>query len=150
MILKVVDIGEWHADVFFCVNKYDESVLTDALRQVDAPIGIVVRMRQIARDDEYNTGFTYSNFRLCRSVMVIGKATNPGELLNTFVHEIRHLTDDISRYYEINGRGEEVGYLSGCIAQSLADVLGKLLCPTCLIRLKSCKNSQYRQKAVNF
>lgn len=131
MIRKRIDIDDWRADVFFCVNRYDERVLYDALRSSDAPIDVIIRMRQIARDDEYNTGFTFSNQRLRRSVVVIGKATDPAELLNTFVHEVRHLTDDISRYYEISGSGEEVGYISGGIARALWSTLGKLLCPAC-------------------
>lgn len=131
MIEQIIHINDWDADVFVCYRRYDEQVLTEALRKVDAPISIIVRMREIARDDEYNTGFTYSDPRLRRSVVVIGKTTSPKEFMNTFVHEVRHLADDIASADGIALRGEEVAYLSGSIASSLSEVVGLFTCPNC-------------------
>lgn len=131
MVLRTVHINDWTVDVFFCRSHYDERVLGDALAEVDAPISITVRMREIARDDEYNTGFTYSNNKKRRSVMVVGKATTPAEFLNSFCHELRHLTDDIAYEDRIGMRGEAVGYLQGGIGRELADLVGLFLCPKC-------------------
>lgn len=88
-------------------------------------------MREIARDDEYNTGFTYSNPDVGRSVVVIGKSTSPAEFVNTFAHELRHLTDDIVGAYHMELYGEGVGYLQGEIDRELADVVGMFICPQC-------------------
>ena len=134
MILRPIHIGNWNADVFVCFRNYDEKVLEDALRDIDAPINIIVRMREIARDDEYNTGFTYSNPSMRHSVVVIGKTTSGKEFLNTFVHEVRHLADDIAIANCIDLRGEDVAYLSGDIASSLFDIVGQFLCPKCGVR----------------
>lgn len=132
MLLRTIHINDWQADVFVCYNQYDERVLEDALTEVNAPIGKIVRMRQIARDDEYNTGFTFSNAIQRRSVVVIGKTTSAREFLNSFVHEVRHLADDIACADGMDLRGEEVAYLSGSIASSLFDIVGLFTCPKCL------------------
>ena len=118
-------------DVFFCVTHYDERVLQDALEDIDAPIRVVVRMREIARDDEYNTGFTYSNQEERKSVVVIGKATSPAEFMNTTMHEMRHLTDDIATANNLSLHGEDVGYLQGKISGRLSDTIGRFVCPCC-------------------
>lgn len=131
---RKIYIKDWSADVFFCSHHYDEHVLQEALEDVEAPWSVIVRMREIARDDEYNTGFTYSNERKRQSVVVIGKSTNAAEFVNTFVHELRHLSDDIAISTNIDLRGEGVGYLQGEIARELADIVGLFICPKCRTR----------------
>lgn len=131
MIHRKIHINGWVANVFFCITHYDESILANALKSVNAPIGVIVRMREIAREDEYNTGFTFSNPELRESVVVIGKATDASQFLNTFVHEVRHLSDDIAHEYRIQPRGEEVAYLEGNIATQFTDIVGHFLCPHC-------------------
>lgn len=131
MIRREVHINDWIVDAFFCISHYDEGVLYDALKKVDAPINKIIRMREIARDDEYNTGFTYSNSHTRRSVMVIGKATDVSEFFNSFCHELRHLTDDIAYYDGMELRGEGVGYLQGGIGKMFVDLVGAFICPKC-------------------
>lgn len=137
MIERTIHINDWCADVFLCFRHYDENVLEDALRRVGAPIGVVARMREIARDDEYNTGFTYSNPDMKRSVVVIGKAVSGREFMNTFVHEVRHLADDIAISSGMPLRGEKVAYLSGSIASCLFDLVGMFTCPQCQKKKKT-------------
>lgn len=131
MIQRTIHINDWEVRIFFCITKYSEGVLEDALRWANAPISVVVRMREIARDDEYNTGFTYSSALSRRSVVVIGKALHPREFLDTIVHEFRHLTDDISKADGIPPRGEAVAYLEGDIVKSVYDIIGRFICPSC-------------------
>lgn len=131
MISRIIHINNWDVNVFVCISHYDEKVLEDALYEVDAPISIIVRMRQISRDDEYNTGFTYSNPDLRKSVVVIGKAISGKEFLNTFIHETRHLVDDIANADGMSLRGEDVAYLSGEISSKLYDLVGMFACPKC-------------------
>lgn len=131
MMSRTINIGDWQAKIFFCYNQYVESVLERSLTSIHAPIDIIVRMRVIARDDEYNTGFTFSNAKMRRSVVVVGKTTSAREFMNTFVHEVRHLADDIASADGISLRGEDVAYLSGGIAASLCDIVGEFTCPKC-------------------
>lgn len=131
MIHKPIQINDWHVDVFFCITRYEEGVLEGALRDADAPVGVIVRMRQIARDDEYNTGFTCAGGKRKRCVVVIGKASSAEQLLNTFCHEIYHLTSYIARAEGTNPFGEAAAYLDGDISARFADIIGGLICPKC-------------------
>lgn len=131
MIKRSIHVNDWDVDVFFCITHYDESVLWEALRKADAPIGVIVRMRQIARDDEYNTGFTCAGGQKKRCVVVIGKATSADQLLNTFCHEIYHLTSYIARAEGTNPFGEEAAYLNGDISARFTDIIGGFICPKC-------------------
>lgn len=136
MIRRTIHIKGWEADIFFCITHYDERVLQDSLESADAPWLVLVRMREIARDDEYNTGFTYSNIANRKSVVVIGKSTNLSEFINTFMHELRHLTDDIASASGMELSGEGVGYLQGEIARDLTtDIIGQFMCPQCRRRI---------------
>lgn len=131
MIHRAINVNDWEVDVFFCITKYEEPVLEEALRRADAPIGVFVRMRQIARDDEFNTGFTCANGNVRRGVMVIGKATDSSQLMNTFVHELYHLTTYIVHAELKNPYGEEAAYLCGDIAEKFTGIIGGFLCPKC-------------------
>lgn len=131
MIHRKIHINDWCADIYFCITRYEEDVLELAFRSANAPIEKIVRMREIARDDEYNTGLTYSNASCRKSVMVVGKATSIDEFFNSFCHELRHLTDDIAYEDRIGLRGEAVGYLQGGIGRLLTDMVGMFLCPQC-------------------
>ena len=71
---------------------------------------------------------TYSSPELHESVLVIGQADSAEEVINTFSHELRHLVDDIAVVYDIVSGSEEVAYLTGNIALSLAAVLLQIVC----------------------
>lgn len=38
-----------------------------------------------------NTGFIYSDFKKYQSIIVIGKGSSNGEVMNTIAHEANHL-----------------------------------------------------------
>lgn len=144
MIQRNISINDWEAEIYFCVTHYEESVLEEALRRIGAPMGVIVRMRQIARDDEFNTGFTYSSPRLRRSVVVIGKTIKPEEFLDTTVHEVRHLADDVANADGISLSGEDVAYIEGDIARSIFDIIGRFVCPCC----NKNKTKKYRKVRI--
>ena len=43
------------------------------------------------KEIRFNVGFTYSNFLLKKSIMLIGLQESDSQLINTIVHESRHL-----------------------------------------------------------
>lgn len=73
---------------------------------------------------EVNSGFTQTDFRKRKSVVVIGKSTSRGQFLNTIVHEAKHVQSHICRYYGVPENGEDAAYLIGYIVQRM----------TCFIR----------------
>ena len=62
---------------------------------------------------DMDSGFTYSNKTMRRSVVVVGLATSQAQFLNSFEHELRHLCDDIAAASGMPMQGEEVAYLTG-------------------------------------
>lgn len=71
-----------------------------------------------------DTGLTYSNYQLRRSVLVTSRVTSFSEFINTFMHEIRHLVDHIAITDELKMGEEPVGYLTGEIGKALTkDIL---------------------------
>ena len=70
-----------------------------------------------------NNGFTYSNRALKQSVVSLGRASEFAQFLNSFVHELQHLSTHIAQAYGIPLDGEEICYLSGGIAQEMYPIL---------------------------
>ena len=73
-----------------------------------------------------NTGLTYSNFFLRRSVMVIGKTTSRNQFINTVTHEVYHLIRQMSKMCNIKTE-EEQATLLGDINMQLYPVLHILM-----------------------
>lgn len=61
-----------------------------------------------------NSGFTFSHGRF--SIMGIGWTDSPEEFINTLVHEINHLQDDICNHYHLPTQGELASVVAGDIA----------------------------------
>ena len=101
------------------------------MEELEAPPSILRRVERNMELDQMDTGFTYSNLFLRESVVVIGRSSSGAEFLNSFVHELRHLADDIAYVYGYPLRGEEVAYLTGDIALALSDIVCAMSCDSC-------------------
>ena len=128
-----IDRYEWLVYCFFATTADDAP---DILRLIDM-VGIndeqYERASQLLHSPAKNIGMTYSHPDHHISVMVISETTTPAETLNTFSHELRHLADDIALANDIPPRGEQVAYLTGDIAMTLAANLLQIVCdcPIC-------------------
>ena len=77
---------------------------------------------------EYNTGFIYSNYIDKASLIVIGRADSKRQLINTITHEANHLQSHIATVFNLDEKGEEVGYLIGYIMETMFNVFSKIIC----------------------
>lgn len=68
---------------------------------------------------EPNTGFTQTDFSKKRSIVGISNVTNKSQLINTIVHEAKHVQSHICRYYNVNEDSEQAAYLIGYIVQKM-------------------------------
>lgn len=68
---------------------------------------------------EPNTGFTQTDFNKRRSIVGISKTTSKEQLINTIVHEAKHIQSHICRYYNIDEDSEQAAYLIGYIVQKM-------------------------------
>jgi hypothetical protein len=59
-------------------------------------------------EDEFNTGFTYTDEDKHVTFIIIGKTTSADEFFNTFIHEIGHAATHIAEYVGIPPYSEEL------------------------------------------
>ena len=67
----------------------------------------------------YNTGFTQSNYKKKVSIVGISLSTSCEQFINTMIHELRHVVDDICKYYNIDLDSEDAAYLTGYLIQKM-------------------------------
>lgn len=75
-----------------------------------------------------NGGFTHTDFDKKLSIVGIGYANSKAQLMNTIVHEAKHIQSHICRYYEVPEDGEQAAYLIGYIIMKMYEVFSHLLC----------------------
>lgn len=121
----------WSSLCYICPNKGDTAHVLETLVHLGAEDKILQRVADKLRNGEPNEGFTFSAKMQRRSVMFITNTDSAEEFMNTLVHEIRHLTDDIATAYNIALTGEDVAYLAGEIAQRMFQNCHSLLCDCC-------------------
>lgn len=68
---------------------------------------------------EPNTGFTQTDFSKRQSIVGISNVTNKSQLINTIVHEAKHVQSHICRYYNVDEDSEQAAYLIGYIVQKM-------------------------------
>jgi len=74
---------------------------------------------------EYNKGFTYTDTKRKRSVVIIGNADSYKQFLNTIVHEAKHVQTAICKYYDIDESSEDAAYLIGYIVMKMSECFNK-------------------------
>lgn len=122
---------DWRFCVFYDATSGDAGPILSALEE----IGCYGRSLERAERNLYagvkDTGLTYTNQELHRSVMVIGRTSTPAQFWNTLDHEKGHLAEHIAEALLIERRGEEFEYLKGEIAQQAYPVAVQFLCKKC-------------------
>lgn len=114
---------EWTAYVYYDTTQYDTDEILNKLYSLGCSEKGILRTRKQLLGGGYNNGFTYSNRVLKQSVVSLGRASEFAQFLNSFVHELQHLSTHIAQANGINLDGEEICYLSGWIAQEMYPIL---------------------------
>lgn len=68
---------------------------------------------------ELNSGFTATDYSKRLSVVGIGLTTSKSELINTIVHEAKHVQSNICKYYNVPEDGEIAAYLIGYLTMNM-------------------------------
>ena len=74
-----------------------------------------------------DVGFTYTNPNKKLSIVGIAAISSQEELLNTIVHEAKHVQSHICDYYEVPEDGEQAAYLIGYIVQKMHRVFKNMI-----------------------
>jgi hypothetical protein len=85
---------------------------------------IVVYNAPLGRKD---VGFTYTNPNKRTSIVGIANTSTQEELLNTIVHEAKHVQSHICDYYNVPEDGEQAAYLIGYIVQKMHRVFKDMI-----------------------
>ncbi len=117
----------WEVVVLYNVNENDTDTIKDILSEICDDYGTIQDGVKYIRRGDYNSGFIYSNIDRRASLIVIGKANSPEELLNTIGHEANHLQSHIATKYNLDEKGEEVSYLLGDIIQTMYPVFKRII-----------------------
>lgn len=128
MIYRELYIGRWHVCFIFAPNGYDDNAILDLLYDLDASDYILVKAGKKLGEARPNEGFTFTNGGMREALVVIGPSTSGKEFINTFVHEIKHLSVAIADGLGLDIRGEGAAYLAGDAAGELVDVVCLLGC----------------------
>lgn len=122
---------DWMVTAFFDASAEDADEILSELWHFRCPERTMARVEDNLLRDRMDTGFTYSNRLIRCSVMTVGRASHPREFLNSYVHELRHLVDDIAFTSHLPMRGEGVGYLTGELSWEFWNEIHDFLCCKC-------------------
>lgn len=74
-----------------------------------------------------DVGFTYTDPEKRTSIVGIAATSSQGELLNTIVHEAKHVQSHICDYYNVPEDGEQAAYLIGFLVQNMHKVFKHMI-----------------------
>ena len=77
-----------------------------------------------------DTGMTLTSFKDKMSVLFISGSSSDEEWFDTLIHELRHVVDHISEYYDVGSMGEPPAYLQGEIGRQFFPIIIDRFCPT--------------------
>lgn len=122
--LKIDRYG-WDVCIYYTVDDAQKSEIMTKLFESGCDGSTLNSIKRSLEECRTDTGFTYSNYDSKCSILVIHKASNIGEFINTLEHERNHLEMHICDAMDINPYSEEASVMSGNIAQL---ILEKALC----------------------
>lgn len=122
---------DWTIYVYYNLTSKHLEDIINVLHKSNFPSSYITSAYTILSENKFNSGFTYSNVRNKTSVVGITHTTNASEFINSFVHEISHVSNHIATTYNIDTNSEEICYISGDIAQEMFKCCHSLMCDCC-------------------
>ena len=127
----ILDRRYWKVYVYYDVTPKDVTDIVTKLHEIGLPKSYIASAYTTLNSNKLNQGLTQTNNRYKTSVVVFTKTSSASQFVNSFVHEIGHLSNHISRAYNINLNGEEIQYIAGDIAQEMFKKCHRFMCDCC-------------------
>ena len=127
----IVDRRYWKVYVYYDVTSKDVTRIINKLYEIEFPKSYITSAYTTLISNKLNQGLTETNSKLKESIVVFTKTTTASQFVNSFVHEIGHLSNHIARTYNLNLNGEEIQYIAGDIAQQMFKRCHTLMCEYC-------------------
>lgn len=108
-----------------CFITTDDSLLKEILEKLE-DLGCsqnTINRAEVILYDQIDSGFTYSNLKTKKSLMVINKSSSMEEFINTYNHEKNHIEMHICEAFGFDPYSEVAADLSGCLAQKLFNAM---------------------------
>lgn len=128
MIHRLLYINDWDVDFIFANDEYDIDVVLEYLMRAHADWDSIQDAIDLMSGDELNTGLTCIGKHGNKAVVLVGPASSSAEMLDTLMHELLHLTEEIVSSYGYDLTGELPAYLIGDLAREFIDIVCDLCC----------------------
>lgn len=116
---------DWNVLVYYGVGRREFAEVVDSLIQLQCPKADIKKALKVLKHK--NTGFTFTNSEYKMSIVCVGKATDLGQFIDTFAHEVKHLQSHICQYYDINENTETAAYMMGHLVHKMYKKLQNIL-----------------------
>lgn len=116
-----MDKFNWDITIYYTVDDTQKEEIINKLTEIGCDDETMRSIKRNLDKAGLDTGFTYSNYPKCCSIVVIHKASSVGEFINTFEHEKNHLEMHICEALDINPYSEKAAHMSGDLAQLILE-----------------------------
>lgn len=125
MIVDKFTICNCEVTVLYETTCDDIDYIIQILEDIHCPNNYINRALDNLEECKLNSGLTYSNLKLKKSVIVINKTSSFEQLINTVAHEYYHLICHISTMLNIEDE-EELASLNGDLNMRSYKIVEKL------------------------
>lgn len=80
---------------------------------------------------QLNTGLCFANPELREAVIVVAKASEPSEFINSVSHENHHLASYVAKQFGLDPTGESVAFFAGELMKEQFPYIKHLMCDCC-------------------
>lgn len=122
---------DWRVTVFYGVTSDWCTEITRMLSHIGCSGENLRRAYRSLVVSRLDTGLTYSNYPLRRTIMVISRTSSPEQFQDSWDHEKGHLVKHIAEAFVLDPFGEKVEYLAGYIGRAMFPVAKRFLCEHC-------------------
>lgn len=112
---------DWCVTIYYTIDDKEKSEVIDYLEELGCNDNTLQSIKLNLEKAALDTGFTYSNFKHQKSIIVVHKASSIGEFINTIEHEKNHLEMHICEALDINPYSEEAAHFSGDLSQQILE-----------------------------
>lgn len=126
MIAQGFDLGDkdWYVEAYYNVYTDEDIVkIQDILSIFGCDQDIYDLMSRP------NTGYTFTNFKKKSTIILVSHTQSPEQMYDTIQHELKHVVEHISEYYDVNPKSETAAYLQGEIARQMFPAAAMAVCP---------------------
>lgn len=116
---RLKNYDNWQITYFLLTDRRDTDEVLEALHKAGCGKKLMHQAEELFNSKRKNTGLAYSRKSKRKSVLVVSKATNTAEFINSFAHEIDHLEKHIARTLGFSPYSESASYLVGEMTRNI-------------------------------